>query len=182
MAISLVFKQSQLARRLRVRLGSRLLRGPSSGARNHLRRSVLAADAQRTHTSQSRANWSPKNPFFSRRLPFAFIRQDTSSVDAYARRKTRCMGGFQPHIQPPADWNRGAAITADHHWSPAQATRATPIAAFTTALRRGRARTSEAQTAVPLASKHSHRGETSSDTKARCSARAAATTPSANLV
>ena len=37
---------------------------------------------------------------------------------------------------PPADSNRGAPLTHDHHWSPAQATRATPIAALTTALRR----------------------------------------------
>ena len=182
MAISLVFKQSQLARRLRVRLGSRLLRGPSSGARNHLRRSVLAADAQRTHTSQSRANWSPKNPFFSRRLPFAFIRQDTSSVDAYARRKTRCMGGFQPHIQPPADWNRGAAITADHHWSPAQATRATPIAAFTTALRRRSRGPLRHKVSSASRSKLSNTRRAQRSATKRCSARAAATTPSANLV
>ena len=94
-------------------------------------------------------------------------------------------GAYTSYACMSTEANRSAPIIIDHQGSPAQATRATPIAAFTTAPRRNVSRpvshkvssASRKQAQPPRRDEHSER----SDAK-KCSARAAATTPSANLV
>ena len=90
------FKQSQLTRRLRARWSSRLLRGPSSAARNRVRRSVLPAVARARVNGEIRRESDP----LSETRFFHFLRhslvsidssQYASSVDACARRKHPCM-------------------------------------------------------------------------------------------
>ena len=134
------FKQSQLSRRLRARWSSRLLRGRSSDARNHVRRSVLPEIARRTQMANPAGELTCLECLTASCISTCLLLRSIRPRGVLRRRILPVEGPMHEavfsriHLQQIVE--SGVHHYASEHNSPAHALRTTPIAALTTAPRR----------------------------------------------